>query len=168
MNKSITLLVLLIFAFSLSGCGPGVPEGFPKIVPCEITVVKDGAPLPQTTVILASQEGPKDWFASGETDASGVTKISTSINSYSKSGAPEGTYKVTLNQIPQVKHEKSQQELFDMPAAEKAAYQAKMNQLIKDSRSFPLEFESYVTTPITLEITKAESKYVIDVSKWIQ
>jgi len=55
-----------------------------------------------------------------------------------------------------------------MPAAEKAAYQAKMEELIKESRSFPLEFESYLTTPITLEISKAESKYVIDVAQWRQ
>ena len=166
-KSSIPIFVfLLIFTFFVSGCGPGAPPGFPQVVPCEISVLKDGVPLPQVTVILVS-DGAKEWFASGETDASGVTKINTSINSYSQAGVPEGTYKVTFNQIPQVKVEKSQQELFDMAPVEKAAYQAKMEQLIKESRSFPLEFESHLTTPIFVEITKAKSKYVIDVSQWI-
>ena len=166
-RSSIPIFVfLLIFTFSVSGCGPGAPPGFPQVVPCEISLVKDGVPLPQVTVLLVS-EGGKEWFVSGETDANGVTKINTSINTYSQAGAPEGTYKVTLSQIPQIQSEKSQQEIFDMSPAEKAAYKAKMDQLIKEARSFPLEFESHITSPIFIEVTKAESKYVIDVSQWI-
>ena len=159
------LVSLLIFTFSMTGCGPNAPQGFPKVVPCEVTILKDGVPLSQVTVIFVS-EGAKEWFASGETNASGITKINTSINNYSKLGAPEGKYKITLNQIPQVKVEKSQQELFDMPPAERAAYQAKMDQLIKEARSFPMEFESHLTTPISMEITKAASQYTIDVSHY--
>ena len=166
-TKSNIILSLLILVFAISGCDTKTPPGFPTVVPCEISVLKDGVPLPQVTVILVS-EGAKEWFASGETNSSGVTKISTSINSFSKTGAPEGTYKVTLNQIPQIKDEKSQQELFDMPSAEKAAYIAKREQSIKESRSFPLEFESHLTTPISIEVSKAESKYIVDVSQWIK
>jgi len=168
-NKTNTTIFVSLFflSFSIFGCGTSAPPGFPQIVPCEITIQKDGVPLPQVTVIFAS-ESAKEWFASGETGASGVTKIHTSINSFSKTGVPEGTYKVTLNQIPQIKEEKSQQELFDMPPAEKAAYIAKREQAVKESRSFPLEFESHLTTPVSLEITKAKSKYEIDVSRWIK
>jgi len=170
MNRKLntTFFVFLsFFTFSISGCGPGTPAGFPPVVPCEVTVLKEGVPLPQVTVILVS-EGTKEWFASGQTNASGVVNIHTSLGTFTKAGAPEGTYKVTLNQIPQVEGEKSQQELFDMSPAEKAAYQARMDQLIQDSRSFPLEFGSHLTTPISMEVAKAESKYAIDVTQWIR
>ena len=161
------LFVFMSFGLSLFGCGKGAPPGFPEVVPCVVTILKDGVPLPQVTVLLVS-EGGKEWFVSGESDTSGITKINTILTSYSKLGAPEGTYKVTLFQVPQVSGGKSQQEIFDMSPAEKAAYKQKMDQLIKESRSFPMEFESHLTTPISLEVAKAESKYTIDVSEWIK
>ncbi len=155
------VLVLLF-----SGCQKA-PTGFPNVVPCRITVVKDGDPLPQTTVILVS-DSPKEWFSSGETDASGKTEINTTLSNFSRSGAPEGHYKVTLNQIPQLKETKSQQELFDMPASEKAAYIAKQEKLIRESRAFPLEFESHVTTPIEIDVKKGEPALTIDVAQWME
>lgn len=167
-KSSITFFVVFsIFVLSVSGCGTGAPPGFPQVVPCEVSILKDGVPLPQVTVLFVSDGGAKEWFVSGETDVSGVTTVYTSINNYSQKGAPEGTYKITLSQIPQVENDKSQQELFDMSPAEKAEYVEKRKQQIKDTRSFPLEFESHVTTPISVTVTKAEPKHVVDVSEWI-
>ena len=164
MKPIITCFALTILCFTM-GCEK-VPDGFPAVVPCKISLLKSGKPVPAATIMLVS-DGAKEWFASGETDVSGLAVIQTILGNYTKSGVPEGTYKITLSQLPQIGENKPQQELFDMSPAEKAAYKEKRDKMIKESRSFPLEFESHLTTPITLEITKGQSDYSVDVDKYL-
>ena len=164
MKTITTCFALTVLCFAI-GCDKA-PDGFPAVVPCKISLVKSGKPIPAATIMLVS-DGAKEWFASGETDAAGLAAIQTILGNYTKSGVPEGTYKITLSQIPQIKDEKSQQELFDMSPAEKNAYKVKRDKIIKESRSFPLEFESHLTTPITVEITKGQSDYSVDVDEFL-
>ena len=136
------------------------------MIPCTITVVKGDTPLPEVTLMLVP-EGSHEWFASANSGKSGVAEFRTFLGNYSQSGAPAGSYKVTLSQIPQVETSFTQQQLFDMPPKEKEEYQRRMKKLIAESRSFPIEFESAATTPISIEIAKPKTTIRLDVSEWI-
>ena len=161
----ICCLVLAVAGTFLSGC-KRVPENFPKVVPCQITVVKEDVPLPQVTVMLIA-EGNKEWFVAADTNPQGIAEIQTFLGNFSHKGAPPGKYKVTLSQIPQIENELTQQQIFDMSPAEKNAEQARRNKRIAESRSFPIEFESAVTTPITVDVTEPKTEIHLNVSEWI-
>ena len=157
----IPLFVVLFFV----GCD-NAPAGFPRVVPCTLTIVKDDVPLPQVTVMLIT-EGGTEWFVSGNSNESGIAEIQTLLGSFSRRGAPVGTYKVTLMQLPQVEIRYTQQELFDMSPTERAAEQARMEREIANARAFPVEFENAVTTPITIEVVEPRTSIRLNVSDWI-
>ena len=85
--------VLLVFTF-LAGCsGQRLPDGMPRLFPCEIIILQGGEPLAQAMVtIIPTEEGNK-WSASGRTDDAGKAIMYT-WGQYA--GAPEGTYKVVI------------------------------------------------------------------------
>jgi len=159
-------LFFAVLGIAVSGC-QRTPEGFPKVVPCQITVVKEGVPLPKVTIMFISEGGGKEWFVSANSGDNGVAEAQTLLGNFSKKGAPPGNYKVTLSQLPQVPDELTQQQRFDMSPAERAADKAKRDKLIAESRSFPVEFESSVTTPITIEVKDPNTEIRLDVSEWI-
>ena len=158
-------IFFVILGITLSGCN-NAPQGFPQVVPCTITVVKDGVPLPEVTVMLVANGG-NEWFTAAESNKSGVAEIQTFQRDYTLKGAPVGTFKVTLSQRSQVKSEFTQQQLFDMSPAEKNTVQARRDKLMAESRSFPVEFESAATTPISVEVVKPKTDIRLDVTEWI-
>lgn len=95
-----TLLGVLV---SLTGChGEPVPEGLPKLFPCELTFEQEGKPLVGAVVMLTSKNKPCPWSVGGTTDENGTAIIRTHGKFV---GAPEGTFIVTVNK----------EELEDLP-----------------------------------------------------
>ncbi|MDO4586887.1 MAG: carboxypeptidase regulatory-like domain-containing protein [Planctomycetia bacterium] len=92
MTKKIAI-VLLGFLISgiVFGCGKKKPDGMPKLVPCEVSVIQDGKPLEGAVVSFYSDT--IKWSISGTTDANGLAKIHTH-GTYP--GSPEGEFKVTV------------------------------------------------------------------------
>lgn len=85
-------LTALVCLGGVVGCGRPKPDGMPKLVPCSVKVIQDGAPLEEATVTFHGPDGFK-WAVSGTTDANGVAKMHTH-GAYP--GAPEGEFKVTI------------------------------------------------------------------------
>ena len=164
-SRLLCCLVLAFWGWSLSGCDH-VPAGFPKVVPCKIIVVKDDIPLPEVVVMLVS-EGDKEWFTSGNSDQAGVAEIQTLLGDYMRKGAPPGTHKVTLKQVPQIQTQYSQVEFFNMSPAEKQAAIQQQDKERAESRSFPTEFEYAATTPISIEVVSPKTEIRLNVSDWI-
>ena len=158
-------LTFVLLGMGVTGCGR-VPQGFPPVVPCKITVVKGDVPLPEVNIMFIT-DGGSQWFAAGQSDSSGVAELQTFMEVYTKNGVPEGTYKVTLSQLSQVKSGWTQQQLFDMSPAEKEAESQRMGKLLAESRSFPVEFENAATTPIIVEVQKPRTDIRLDVTEWI-
>jgi len=158
-------LLLSFLGIVLTGCD-SAPPGFPKVVPCKLTVVKDGVPLPEVVVMLVS-EGEKEWFASGNSGQDGVVEIQTLLGDYVRKGAPPGKHKVTLRQIPQTQTQYSQVEFFNMTPAEKQAAMQQQAKEREESRSFPTEFEYATSTPITIEVVGPKTEISLNVSDWI-
>lgn len=84
----------LCVAATLASCGCGgkkKPEGMPKLVPCEVKITQEGAPLEGAVVSFYSDSST--WGVSGTTDAVGVAEMHTYGDFR---GSPEGTFKVTV------------------------------------------------------------------------
>lgn len=93
MNKIVFLSCLIIASVCVSGCSKSaLPEGFPKLYPCEITVNQDGAPLEGATVTLMPKDPANVYSSSGVTDASGKAVLKT----YGHAGAPLGTSAIVV------------------------------------------------------------------------
>lgn len=87
MNKIVFIPCLIIQCICISGCSKSsLPEGFPKLYPCEITVNQGGTPLEGATVTLMPKDPANVYSSSGTTDASGKAVLKT----YGHAGAPMG------------------------------------------------------------------------------
>jgi hypothetical protein len=94
LNKIIVSMTLLV-CVSVVGCKPKLPDGMPTLYPCTITITQEGSPLSGASVTLNSLETSdgKTWVPGGMTDSNGIANIKV-LGAYS--GAPVGTYKVTV------------------------------------------------------------------------
>ncbi|MDR2642563.1 MAG: hypothetical protein LBC74_07195 [Planctomycetaceae bacterium] len=91
MTKHLILLsALLVFA----GCGQNMPDGMPKLYPCQITVTRDGQPFAMASVKLYPVEPQKkEWSTTGLTGTNGVVDLRTNAN---YRGIPAGKYKIIV------------------------------------------------------------------------
>jgi hypothetical protein len=92
------LCICVSFTFiSICGCWKtsNLPADFPKIYPCEITVVQEGKPLADAVVSFSpiGTAGKYSGSCSGSTDTSGLASIKT----YAQNGVPLGKYKVLIS-----------------------------------------------------------------------
>jgi len=169
MNPTSTIRHGLVCAFlgiAVFGCN-GAPQGFPQVIPCKITILKENVPLPEVTVKFIS-DGNKEWLAAGTSDQSGVVEVHTLLGDYMRKGAPPGKHKIILSQVSQVKSPYTQQQLFDMSPAEKETEKLRREKEIEESRSFPVEFEKAATTPLFIDVVSPTTEIRLDVAEWIE
>ena len=96
MNKVFALSICAILAASAIGCGPKTPDGMPDLQPTTITVIQDGAPLPEAVLNLQSVDTTSKWTCGGVTDEKGVATI---VTHGQYKGAPIGKYKVSVSKV---------------------------------------------------------------------
>ncbi|MDR0336551.1 MAG: hypothetical protein LBI18_05615 [Planctomycetaceae bacterium] len=94
----------------ISGCSY-VPPDFPKTKPCSVTVLRESQPVADVDITLTPVESGGMWTVTGKTAANGVAVLRTFQGTYMVQGAPEQTFKVTLDKRPVVEGEKSPKEI---------------------------------------------------------
>ncbi|MDR3111166.1 MAG: carboxypeptidase-like regulatory domain-containing protein [Planctomycetaceae bacterium] len=162
MKQFIIILSLCIFC---TGCGSKVPTGFPKTVPCGITVTDDGKPLEGVFVMLHNA-GTSNYSCVAVTDANGRAEMQTSQGSYTQKGVPLGNAVVTLAKLPVVDDWKTTEELAAMPMAEQMKYSAEKNaKSAKLPLIIPTKLTEQSTSPLSKEITAA-TDWKIDVAEY--
>ncbi|MDR0608910.1 MAG: hypothetical protein LBG58_02275 [Planctomycetaceae bacterium] len=152
-NYNIILFALLISLFS--GCGKKLPEGWPKVYPCTIKVTKGGTPLEGAMVILTPMTGSGgNWAIGATTDAQGVAVIHTSYTNFTEPGAPEGTFKVTINKsLPPLKDPMPPEELEKLDYMARQAHVAKLDaEAAKRPPIVPKKYSDMSQTPLKVEI----------------
>lgn len=169
-----TLFCLAVIALlgAAGGCRGGKPAGFPPLVPVEIGVERDGAPMEDVDLCLISDRQTVPWSVSGRTGSNGTAGLITSQGSYSKTGAPCGTFRVTLRKsIPPIE-ELPGNEVEALPPQEKAEYAAKIaadraerDEMIGEST--PAFLGNIKETPVTIEITKDTHNITIKIDDYL-
>jgi hypothetical protein len=170
MNKNILSLILtgcvLGSVFFLAGCGQKKPAGFPNVVPCTVSIVKDGKPLDNTMVILSAVSNGGNWITSGRTNSAGVAVMSTNSSGYAAEGSPEREYKVILSRPIVIEQKYTEQELFEMSEEKKQAYQREVTEKEAKARVIPEIYESAATTPIKITVSKGETVHTIELNDY--
>ncbi|MDR1491949.1 MAG: hypothetical protein LBT05_04420 [Planctomycetaceae bacterium] len=152
-NNILLLLALLVSLFS--GCGKKLPDGWPKVYPCTIKVTKSGTPLEDAMVILTSAAGSGgNWAVGATTDAQGVAVIHTSYTNFTEPGAPEGTFKVTIDKsLPPLKDPTPPEELEKLDYIARQAHVAKLDaEAAKRPPIVPKKYSDVSQTPLKVEI----------------
>lgn len=153
MLKRYMPLFVCLFLVFIAGCTGGAPKDFPKVVPCQVTVLDDTNPIADVEVSLYASNPISGCSFFGKTDDSGVCKVGTSFANYYKKGVPEGNYKVVLIKEPFVEDTKSREEQNAMARPELDAYRAQMKAK-KDAlpRIIPAPLTTAATTPLTINV----------------
>jgi hypothetical protein len=161
--------VLLFVTLLLNGCKSNIPDGFPVLVPCTVTITDDGKPLADVFVVIETVPPTANISSAEKTDAQGKAIMQTSQGNFSKEGVPVGKLVMTLVKTPVVDDWKSQEELKNMPMEESMAYSAEkasrsaalppiIPQILTDSATSPLNKNAVVDSPINWNVNIAEFK----------
>ncbi|MDR2441685.1 MAG: hypothetical protein LBE12_20165 [Planctomycetaceae bacterium] len=98
-NFSISIILGTVIVFFFCGCGKksNLPDDFPEIAPCEITVTQEGKPLTDALITLIPQNivTPYAKGCTGITNETGKASIQT----YGQFGVPLGKYKIIVSKI---------------------------------------------------------------------
>jgi hypothetical protein len=103
MNKhfffpTIIVAIVAVFVTVFVGCvnNDSRPADMPKLVPCTVTVLSEGQPLPNVEVDFHSADPDFKWQAGATTDANGVAQMVTYGRFF---GVVEGEYSVTVTKL---------------------------------------------------------------------
>ncbi|MDO5581241.1 MAG: hypothetical protein Q4G69_08895 [Planctomycetia bacterium] len=96
MVKKLFLFALVMFSALLMGCGEPLPEGMPRLIPCELTLLQEGKPLVGATVSLLPEKDQARWNLVGITNESGTANI---LANGKYKGVPEGKYKIIIIKV---------------------------------------------------------------------
>ncbi|MDR1383712.1 MAG: hypothetical protein LBJ67_07700 [Planctomycetaceae bacterium] len=160
---------ILFATLLLNGCKSNVPEGFPAIVPCTVTVTDSDKPLADVFVVMETVPPTANISSAAKTDAQGKAVMQTSQGNFSKEGVPVGKLVMTLAKTPGVEDWKSQDELQKMTMEESMAYfnekatrsaklPAIIPKILTDSKNSPLTKDAVAASPIDWSVNVAEFK----------
>ena len=165
--KHVITFSLCLSLTLLVGCSGGTPAGFPKVVPCTITVLEGTTPIADVEVTLQAAAPSSGTVFFGKTNETGVCNVGTSFASHYKEGVPEGSYKVILVKEPIVEETKTREEQNAMSRPELDAYmnqmQAKRNAL---PRIIPVPLTTSEKTPLTVDVSGKTTELTVDVTQY--
>lgn len=94
MKRFLVSIVGLSLVVAALGCKPKTPDGLPDLQKVNLTVIQDGKPLAEATVMLKSLDSTNTWTSGGTTDANGVATL---VTHGQYQGVPIGKYKVAVS-----------------------------------------------------------------------
>jgi hypothetical protein len=162
--QKIILPVSLIFISLFFGC-QRQPEGMPEVVPCTITVLKNGEPFEGADVSLHKPEGNGTLSMMAFTNSQGVAKIYTHLATYKESGVPVGTYKVTVDKP--VKLIQADEHPEFTPKQHKA-YKAELEAENEKLRIIPKKLTQPSTTPFEIIVESKGGECMIELKDYVK
>jgi len=153
--KKLFFLCLLSLGI-LTGCGPKLPDGMPKLYPVTITVTQDGTPLEDANIILS---GVGDWVSTGSTDSQGIAKLYTQGRYL---GVPEGTLKVTVTKVG-TEGEPPPPNPFDAESARVFQEYQQSGKVYRQFHVIPANYRHETTTPLTVEVKQGVKNVTVNV-----
>jgi hypothetical protein len=169
-NKQITVLFWItgILCFDLIvGCSD-IPDGFPDIVPCVVTVTDNGTPVEGVFVQIETVPRTDSLSVVTRTDAQGNAAIQTQLGTFTKPGVPVGKLVMVLKKGTEVPHFKSVEEQEKMTYNQAMAYNAELKvRQAKLPLIIPLALTDSQTSPLTMDAVAGNSiRWNVDLNEY--
>ncbi|MDR1289648.1 MAG: hypothetical protein LBK06_00455 [Planctomycetaceae bacterium] len=164
-SKSLQSLVIVCFLLGTSCSSQVVPAGFPqKLVAFEVKLLNEGKPVQGATVAMVT-ETAMTYNSVGFTDSNGIAKLTTSVNTYRKSGIPPAAYKAIITYTPKTPSELPNEQFGKMSNAEIDAYWKKIDaERATMPKVVPTEWGRIESTPIKITVPEKGGNVTIEIT----
>ena len=167
--RTFSLLLFSAFLLTYCGCsgvGGQVPTELRNLVPASVTVTNGDQPMAGIQVVLLTKTGGA-YACNGVTDVNGMAQIQSSRSSYTRKGAPAGTYTVVLSESIEVPENLlSQESDQDLPPAAQAEKARKLEEFLSKNQVVP---SALTTGASPIELVVAErtgATLTVDVTQY--
>jgi hypothetical protein len=167
LNKNVIVAVMFLCVLTIqTGCQQKLPDGFPeKLVPFEVRLTHNGSPVQGAAVSFLWEGGSSPYLVTAFTNAGGVAKMETTMNVFSKSGAPSETYTVIVTHAPEPPSKLSNAELSKMSNAEWNAHTKKVDaEIAAMPHPVPKEWRNIKTTPVKITVPEKGGSVAIEIT----
>ncbi|MDR2762525.1 MAG: hypothetical protein LBB88_08005 [Planctomycetaceae bacterium] len=162
-KKFVCLFALGLIA--IGGCSSNIPDGFPtKLVKFSVTIQHDGKPIEGVAVWLYSDDADAKYHVNATTNADGIALMKTSINSYSKTGSPSGTFKGTLMHRPKVPSDLTKEEWQKLNEEESEKQVKKISAEVAKMKLVPAICENLATSPLKITVPENGGNVAIEIT----
>lgn len=153
-NKMKHIIFAIVLLCLFIGCNEQkLPSDMPELIQCTVTVIQDGKPLPDATVVFQNTDVLTRFVVGGRTDAKGVAVIRTDAR---YDGAPAGNYKIGVSKIEVSK--------IPLPARDAPDYAAKMKEIENDTfQCVDKKFVSPSDSGLTISVASPKAEAQLDV-----
>lgn len=169
MNKFLFVFLGALCLFSvllISGCEK-VPDGFPRTIPCTVTITDEGKPVDGVFIQIDTVPPTSSLSITAKADANGQAMMQTYLGAYGRSGVPTGNLVLSLQKEPVAEHFKSDEERAKMTYDEGMKYgkelKARSDKLPKivpealmNSKTSPLKMEAKAGSSIQWNVKLEE------------
>ena len=156
---------IILTLITLVGCGKTPPPGLPPLAPCKVKVHDSGRPLANIGVFFQRTEGQSGWSLSGQTGADGIAVAQTVVGSFTDSGLPIGTYRVTVYEPIELPQDIVIKDA-SMPEKQRNEMLAKQKNYFDEHRSVPAILGNSSQTPLKLTLTESGAELDVDISTY--
>jgi hypothetical protein len=167
LNKNYIITVMFLFVLAVqTGCQQKLPDGFPtKLVSFDVKLTRDGSPVKRAAVSFLLEGGNSPYLVTAYTNANGTAKMETTMNVFSQSGVPSGTYAAVITHTPKSPSELSNADLSKMSNEEVTAYCKKIDaEIAAMPHPVPKEWSNIKTTPVKIAVPEKGGSVTIEIT----
>ncbi|MDR1384689.1 MAG: carboxypeptidase-like regulatory domain-containing protein [Planctomycetaceae bacterium] len=141
-----------------------MPDNFPnKLTKFTVKLLHEGKPVEGASVALIAEDTTTGYLVIALTGSDGIAKLETSINVFSKSGVPSGTYKTVVTYRPAVPSDLTLEEKSTLGESEIIAREAKIQkELAALPKIIPREWGDIKTTPVRITVPENGGEVTIE------
>jgi hypothetical protein len=167
LNKNDIVMVMFLFVLAIqTGCQQKLPDGFPaKLVSFDVKLTHGGSPVQGANISFILEGGNSPYLVTAYTNAGGVATMETTMNVFSKSGVPSGTYTAVITHTPEAPSKLSNDELGKMSKAEVDDYREKIKaEIAALPHPVPKEWGNIKTTPVKITVPEKGGSVTIEIT----
>ena len=156
-------ILLACLCFALNGCG-GVkpPDGLPALHPTTITVIQDGQPLADASVVLVPMDPSNTWHAGATTNAAGKASLQTHVQ---YDGVAQGKYYIVVSKFEAKIAEGG---VAINPETDPAAYARSMSRTGSGGYDLVEPTFAKASPNVTIEVVAGTNEQTVDVGKAVR
>ncbi|MDR0609499.1 MAG: hypothetical protein LBG58_05270 [Planctomycetaceae bacterium] len=165
LNKNDIVMVMFLFVLAIqTGCQQKLPDGFPEqLVPFNVKLTHNGSPVQGAAISFFLEGENLPYLVMGNTNANGVAKMETTMNVFSQSGVPSGTYTAMIIHVP--KPQSPNADFGKMSNAEIDAHIEKIDaEIAAMPHPVPKEWSNIKTTPIKITVPENGGSVTIEIT----